>query len=68
VLTSLAFINHSQGMAERTAILSMFETGYEAQSGHEKDDACWLDAALRREAALEEEALRAMLAGSDPDP
>jgi hypothetical protein len=43
-------------MAERTEILSMFERGYEAQSGHEIDDVCWLDAAL------------AMFAGSDPDP
>ena len=54
-------------MGERTEILSMFERGYESQSGHEKDDACWLDAALKREAAFEEEASRAMLAGSDPD-
>jgi hypothetical protein len=30
MLTSLAFINHSQGMAKRTEILSMFERGYEA--------------------------------------
>lgn len=54
-------------MAERTEILSMFETGTEAQSGHEADNACWLEAALRREAAFEAERLRVWFAASDPD-
>jgi hypothetical protein len=46
----------------------MFGTGYEAQSGHEADDASWLEEALRREAALEEERSRVLCAASDPDP
>jgi hypothetical protein len=32
VCVSIAYINLSQGIAERTEILSMMETGYEAQS------------------------------------
>ncbi|KAL5328240.1 hypothetical protein ACEPPN_001738 [Leptodophora sp. 'Broadleaf-Isolate-01'] len=55
-------------MAERTEILSMFETGYEAQSGHETNDACWLEEALRREAAFEEERSRVLCAAPDLDP
>jgi hypothetical protein len=54
-------------MAERTHILSMLETGYQAQSGYEADDACWLEEALRREAAFEEERLRVLYAPLDPD-
>jgi len=45
----------------------MFETGYEAQSGYETDDAYWLEEALRREAVFEEERLRALCAVLDPD-
>jgi hypothetical protein len=36
----------------------MFGTGYQAQSDHEADGACWLEEALRREIAFEEESLR----------
>lgn len=57
----------SQGMAERTEILSMFETDYKAQSGHEADDACWLEEVLRCGAAFEEERLRVLCAASNPD-
>jgi hypothetical protein len=46
----------------------LYEPGYEVQSGHEGDDACWLDTVIEREAELEEEGLRASFAGSDPDP
>lgn len=31
----------------------LYEPGYEVQSGHEGDDACWLDAIIKREAELE---------------
>jgi hypothetical protein len=55
-------------MAERTEILSMFETGYHGQSGHEADDASWLEEVLRREATFEDGRLRVLCAASNPDP
>jgi hypothetical protein len=33
--TASAYINHSQGMAKRQRSYLCFETGYEAQRGHE---------------------------------
>ena len=48
-------------MAQRT------ETGYEARSGYEAEDFCWLEEALSREAAFEEES-RASFAGPDHNP
>jgi hypothetical protein len=68
MLSSIAYINNSQDMAERTEILSIFEAGYEAQNGHKADDACWLEEALRREAAFEEERSRVLYAAPDPNP
>jgi hypothetical protein len=68
VLLSLADTTDSRDMAQRTEVQPMlYEPGYEVQSGHEGDDACWLDAVIEREAELEEEGFRASFAGSDPD-
>jgi hypothetical protein len=33
----------------------LYELGNDAQNGHEEDDACWVETALRHEAAFEEE-------------
>ncbi len=68
-LPSLAYTIGSQDIAQRTNIPPiLYETGSEAQTGHEGDDACWLEAALRHEAIIDEEGLRATFARSDSHP